>query len=129
MNQVYSAQELESLGGVVIKVAEVSDHTSADGALLYSDPKWIMPFKEANFFLNVTLMDGEEEKFLIVGVAIQDPTPGKSCRPWFEFTMLFDVGAEMKVFSENIGGNVAIYYTKDVATHCEFTVYAVVKIR
>jgi len=126
--QVYSAQELESLGGVVLKLAEVSDHTARDGVLLFSDAKWIMPFKEINFFLNVTLIEGET-KSLIVGVSIKDATPNNNWFPWFTFTPLEDIGAEMKTFLENIGGNIGLYYMKDVTTHCEFTVYAVVKIR
>jgi len=124
---IYSIKELASIGGVVLKLIEKTDATAGTSGHSHADPQGVMPFKEANFFLNVTAIAGAT-KTLDVKVVSKDPSADK----WHQvvaFTQATDITAEMKIAAANLGENIAIEYTKNTATVVTFTVYAVVKIR
>jgi len=112
-------------GGITVKL--FSGEVSATGNT-HSTPYYVLPFKEGNFFLNVTAKAGTTPTIDVV-VESKDPSADK----WHTiatFTQIGDtIGSEMKPVAANLGKNIAIKYTLGGSNPVyTFTVYAVLKV-
>lgn len=126
MKTVYTRKELEQMGGEVIKIADVENALVSGNTKL--TPHWVMPFKEADFYLVGTKNAGTSPT-LDVDVIKKFPYSDN----WAivaSFTQLTDSGAECKDVAANIGENLALdYVIGGTDPDWSFTVYAVLKIK
>lgn len=126
METVYTRKELEQLGGEVIKIADVKNATESGDTK--DSPHWVMPFKEADFYLVGTKNAGTSPT-LDVKVIKKFPY-SDNWNEMITFTQLTDSGAECKEKAANIGENLAVSYTiGGTDPDWSFTVYAVLKIK
>lgn len=126
MSDLYSTNELLRIRGKYILL--FSGTVTANGNS-HSNRKNVMPFKEGNFFLDVTAKAGTTPT-LDVKVVSKDPNPlTDKWSQLFAFAQKTDVGQEMKTQVGNLGENLSIEYTVGGTTPSfTFTVYAIVKI-
>lgn len=122
MDLAHNRRELNNLQGGVEELLYAGTITGA-GNTKASNPKYVMPFKEGTFFLNVTAFTGTD---CTVKVLTKHPKQDK----WEDlvaFTQATGVTSERKAVAANLGDVIALDWSGTL-TSVTFACYAVLKV-
>ena len=126
--ELYNVKELEQMGGKVELL--FSGVISATGnSKSVPGPKWVMPFKEADFYQVCTAKSGTSPT--LDTLVIKKFPYSDNWATIATFAQINDVAAECKNVAANIGENVALSWTLGGSATPTFTVsiYMIGKIR
>jgi len=122
--QLLNVNELRAKRAIIVTIKSGAVVAAGD---TQSSPIRVSQFKEANFFLDITAIEGSTKEFTPT-VYTKDPVSGK----WFAlvaFTMATAISSEMKIVAANLGEYISIAWTKNAATtSITFSLSAVLKV-
>lgn len=127
MQYAEDRRELERYGGRLIKLADITG-ASANGDTK-SNPHFVLPFKEADFYLIVTKSDGTTPT--LDAKVIKKHPGGDKWEDVVSFTQVTGSNTnEVKEASSNIGERIAVSYTiGGTSPVYDFSIWAVVKVK